>query len=46
MKRPPTVIVLAAGRGSRFVAPEHKLLQPFGTSTVLGSALQIAIESG
>ena len=46
MKKPPTVIVLAAGRGSRFVAPEHKLLQPFGTSTVLGSALQIAIESG
>jgi molybdenum cofactor cytidylyltransferase len=46
MKRPPTVIVLAAGRGSRFVAPEHKLLQPFGRSTVLGSALQVAIESG
>ena len=46
MKRPPTVIVLAAGRGSRFVAPEHKLLQPFGTSTVLGTALDHAIESG
>lgn len=46
MKRPPTVIVLAAGRGSRFVAPDHKLLQPFGTSTVLGTALRIAIESG
>ncbi len=46
MKRPPTVIVLAAGRGSRFVAPEHKLLQPFGASTVLGTALHHAIESG
>ena len=46
MKRPPTVIVLAAGRGSRFVAPEHKLLQPFGSSTVLGTALHHAIESG
>jgi molybdenum cofactor cytidylyltransferase len=46
MKRLPTVIVLAAGRGSRFKAPEHKLLQPFGASTVLGSALEHAIESG
>jgi molybdenum cofactor cytidylyltransferase len=46
MKRPPTVIVLAAGRGSRFKAPEHKLLQPFGTSSVLGSTLEHAIESG
>ncbi len=46
MKRLPTVIVLAAGRGSRFVSPEHKLLQPFGRSTVLGTALEHAIESG
>jgi len=46
MKRLPTVIVLAAGRGSRFVSPEHKLLQPFGKSTVLGTALDHAIESG
>jgi molybdenum cofactor cytidylyltransferase len=46
MKRPPTVIVLAAGRGSRFVSPDHKLLQPFGKSTVLGTALDHAIESG
>jgi molybdenum cofactor cytidylyltransferase len=46
MKRPPTVIVLAAGRGSRFKAPEHKLLQPFGATTVLGSTLEHAIESG
>lgn len=46
MKRPPTVIVLAAGRGSRFVARDHKLLQPFGASTVLGTALQHAIATG
>lgn len=46
MKRLPTVIVLAAGRGSRFKASEHKLLQPFGASTVLGSTLGHAIESG
>ncbi|MBE7419072.1 MAG: nucleotidyltransferase family protein [Ideonella sp.] len=46
MKTPPTVIVLAAGRGSRFKAPEHKLLQPLGNSTVLGTTLGHAIESG
>jgi molybdenum cofactor cytidylyltransferase len=46
MKRLPTVIVLAAGRGSRFVSTEHKLLQPFGRSTVLGTTLDHAIGSG
>jgi molybdenum cofactor cytidylyltransferase len=46
MKNPPTVIVLAAGRGSRFKAPEHKLLQAFGSSTVLGTALGHVIETG
>lgn len=46
MKKPPTVIVLAAGRGSRFKAPDHKLLQAFGSSTVLGTALEHAIETG
>ena len=46
MKKPPTVIVLAAGRGSRFKAPEHKLLQAFGSSTVLGATLEHAIETG
>jgi len=46
MKKPPTVIVLAAGRGSRFKAPEHKLLQSLGTSTVLGRTLEHAIETG
>jgi molybdenum cofactor cytidylyltransferase len=46
MKTSPTVIVLAAGRGSRFKAPDHKLLHPFGSTTVLGATLEHAIESG
>ncbi|MFO1220495.1 MAG: nucleotidyltransferase family protein [Burkholderiaceae bacterium] len=46
MRHQPTVIVLAAGRGSRFKAEVHKLLQPFAGSTVLGTTLERAIESG
>jgi len=46
MEKSPTVIVLAAGRGSRFKAPEHKLLQALGSSTVLGTALEHVIETG
>lgn len=46
MRNLPTVIVLAAGRGSRFKAALHKLMQPFGGSTVLGTTLEHAIESG
>ena len=41
----PAVIVLAAGKGSRFLGAEHKLVQPLGASTVLGSTLQHAIAS-
>ena len=41
----PAVIVLAAGRGSRFLGPEHKLAQSLGALTVLGSTLQHAIAS-
>ena len=41
----PAVIVLAAGRGSRFLGAEHKLAQSLGVSTVLGSTLQHAIAS-
>lgn len=44
------VVVLAAGRGSRFgagaLAADHKLAQPFGASTVLGSTLANVVESG
>ena len=39
------VIVLAAGRGSRFLAAEHKLAQPLGASTVLGTTLEHALAS-
>lgn len=46
MRHQPTVIVLAAGSGSRFKAGMHKLLQPFAGSTVLGTTLERAIESG
>lgn len=45
MKARPAVIVLAAGTGSRFGAPGHKLTQRLGPSTVLGSTLRHAIAS-
>jgi molybdenum cofactor cytidylyltransferase len=41
----PAVIVLAAGKGSRFLGAEHKLAQSLGGSTVLGTTLQHAIAS-
>ena len=41
----PAVIVLAAGRGSRFLGSEHKLEQSLGNSTVLGTTLSHAIAS-
>jgi molybdenum cofactor cytidylyltransferase len=46
MKTQPTVVVLAAGCGSRFKGNAHKLLQPFGSTTVLGATLEHAIETG
>ncbi|EHR70452.1 putative MobA-like protein [Burkholderiales bacterium JOSHI_001] len=45
MNRRPVVIVLAAGRGVRFKGSAHKLAQPFGASTVLGTTLGHVIES-
>lgn len=41
----PAVIVLAAGKGSRFLGAEHKLEQSLGASTVLGTTLGHAIAS-
>lgn len=49
MRFRPSIIVVAAGRGSRFgaVAPDapSKLEQPFGHSTVLGTTLRNAVQS-
>jgi molybdenum cofactor cytidylyltransferase len=41
----PTVVVLAAGKGSRFKGSTHKLEQPLGDLSVLGRTLRNAIES-
>ncbi|HNU12334.1 MAG TPA: nucleotidyltransferase family protein [Rubrivivax sp.] len=46
MRQCPTVVVLAAGQGSRFGGPVHKLEQPLGASTVLGTTLDRVIASG
>jgi len=43
MKPQPTVIVLAAGRGSRFTGPRHKLAQDLGSVSVLGQTVGHAI---
>ena len=41
----PAVIVLAAGKGSRFFGDDHKLVQSLGNLTVLGATLENAIAS-
>jgi molybdenum cofactor cytidylyltransferase len=40
-----TIIVLAAGKGSRFTSGLHKLLAPFGEFSVLATTLRNAIAS-
>ncbi|MBP6763960.1 MAG: nucleotidyltransferase family protein [Rubrivivax sp.] len=45
MRFRPTIIVLAAGLGSRFGGPLHKLAQPFGDSTVLGTTVRHATQT-
>jgi molybdenum cofactor cytidylyltransferase len=45
MTAQPSVIVLAAGRGTRFDGTGHKLAQPLGTSSVLLATLAAAIAS-
>lgn len=41
----PVVVVLAAGRGSRFRGPAHKLTQPLGATSVLDTTLRQALAS-
>ncbi len=45
MRFRPTIVVPAAGRGSRFGGPRHKLEQPFDGGTVLGTTLRHAIQT-
>ena len=45
MQSRPTVVVLAAGKGSRFKGSAHKLEQSLGDLSVLGRTLRNAIES-
>lgn len=42
----PVVVVLAAGSGSRFAGPSHKLGQRLGETSVLGQVLRRALASG
>jgi molybdenum cofactor cytidylyltransferase len=43
MSAQPAVIVLAAGRGSRFLGADHKLAQRLGSATVLSTTLRHAV---
>lgn len=45
MKPQPVIVVLAAGRGSRFAGTSHKLAQALGPVSVLGRTIGHAIES-
>jgi molybdenum cofactor cytidylyltransferase len=45
MKSRPTVVVLAAGKGSRFKGSDHKLAQSLGGSSVLGHTVRNAVSS-
>jgi CTP:molybdopterin cytidylyltransferase MocA len=46
VSRPPSVVVLAAGGGTRFTGDTHKLAAPIGATTVLASAVAAAVDSG
>jgi len=46
MKSPPALIVLAAGRGSRYAGSRHKLAETLGPHTVLSHTLRNGLASG
>jgi len=46
MRTQPTIIVLAAGHGARFLPVRHRLAQPLEAGTVLGSTLAQALQTG
>ena len=46
MKSLPALIVLAAGRGSRYAGPRHKLAESLGPHTVLSHTLRNGLASG
>jgi CTP:molybdopterin cytidylyltransferase MocA len=41
----PLLVLLAAGGGTRFDGPTHKLLAPFRGTTVLGAAVRAALDA-
>jgi len=46
MSNVPVILVLAAGLGSRYHGPRHKLAEPLGDGSVLGMTVRHAIASG
>jgi molybdenum cofactor cytidylyltransferase len=46
VKAAPTIIVVAAGRGARSGAAQHKLMRPHGSATVLDATLHAAVATG
>lgn len=46
MKSPPAVLVLGAGRGSRYLGPRHKLAETLGAESVLSQTVRQAVASG